>query len=241
MGPAEIESIKAIKQSTGSTRVSAWNRVRIDDVLASLKSGVDVAHLCAPIRESHLVKKLGQSWATLSQELKACLDLVRGAGLLASVGLEDVSRASSDELVRAADLLDSLNVKLVRLSDTVGVLTPSRTKSLVSYFKGRGFTVEFHGHNDLGLAYANSLIAALSGAELLDVTVAGVGERAGNCSLAKLIALGASWLDFDVSLESALELEAETEALFNRRAYILDLLNAKTAVETFLKNDARSV
>jgi homocitrate synthase NifV len=71
----------------------------------------------------------------------------------------------------------------VRFADTVGILNPMNTFELIKKLKdnsGIG-TVEFHGHNDLGMATGNSLAAAAAGADYISTTVNGLGERAGNC------------------------------------------------------------
>jgi homocitrate synthase NifV len=228
MGSREVESFKAIKSVCQRALVSAWNRVRVADARASLSSGADLIHLCLPVSKSHLEKKLRLSWSSLSAELTRCLQLVRDGGVEVSVGLEDASRATEEELNRAADLLEANGVKLVRLSDTVGVLTPTRVRSLVSFLVKRGFLVEFHGHNDLGLAAANALVAALAGAERLDVTLSGVGERVGNCALANFVALTSDKLELGVTPLDALRLENLARPLLDRQSYVQSLLASPT-------------
>ncbi|MDR2423075.1 MAG: homocitrate synthase [Deltaproteobacteria bacterium] len=226
MGPKEVEAVKAIKDVCANAQVAAWNRIRSQDVLASLRAGVDVVHLCLPVGEAHLARKIRKPWAELIADLAVCLSLARERGALVSVGLEDASRASLDELNRAADSLAALEVQSLRLSDTVGALTPGQTRRLVGHFVGLGFRVEFHGHNDLGLAEANSFVAALAGAEILDATLAGVGERAGNCGLSRLLAFAAERLDFGLTLKEAEALEELARPKLERRLYVQRLIKA---------------
>jgi homocitrate synthase NifV len=231
MGEREIAAIKAIKAACQKAKVSAWCRIRTDDAKAAVESGADAIHLCLPIREEQLKRRLGKSWGAILDELLKCLALAKDAGAMVSVGLEDFSRANFPEIERAADFLAGNEIKRVRLSDTVGILTPSRVKRLVGYFFERGFSVEFHGHNDLGLAEANAYSAALAGAELLDVTLFGVGERAGNCSLTRLLALGGDRLDLGVDPKTAKELEDLAAPLIRRDDYIRELLNSPFSLE----------
>jgi homocitrate synthase NifV len=77
----------------------------------------------------------------------------------------------------------------VRVSDTVGILNPFTAATLIGRVKraAPSLRVSFHAHNDLGMAVANTLAAAQAGADTLDCTVNGLGERAGNCALEELL------------------------------------------------------
>ena len=72
----------------------------------------------------------------------------------------------------------------MRIADTVGIATPfSITAILTELLTSSKMALEFHGHNDLGMATANAICAAQAGVEALSVTVNGLGERAGNAAL----------------------------------------------------------
>jgi homocitrate synthase NifV len=72
----------------------------------------------------------------------------------------------------------------VRIADTVGIANPLTVASLVAFLKQhRAPALEFHAHNDCGMAAANAVTAVMSGAESVSVTVLGIGERAGNAAL----------------------------------------------------------
>jgi homocitrate synthase NifV len=127
------------------------------------------------------------------------------------VGYEDASRANIRFLLSLADMLESMEVAFIRYADTVGVLTPSLTSTAIGAMRAHTSTpIGLHAHNDLGMAAANSLAAAQAGARYIDVTLFGIGERAGNCDL-KLFARSAGRLyDFkpDQAELSALEEQA---------------------------------
>ena len=75
--------------------------------------------------------------------------------------------------------------------DTVGVLTPetaaARTRMLLALARPRGVRLRVHFHNDLGLATANTLAAIKAGADIVHLTVGGLGERAGNAPLEETV------------------------------------------------------
>jgi homocitrate synthase NifV len=226
MGPSEEKTISAVKEVCPKALISSWNRIRREDVLASLRTPVDLIHLCLPVTKAHLTKKLGLLWPELIDNLSQCLDLINNSPNppAISVGLEDASRATLAELDRAAESLLNLGIRRVRLSDTVGILTPLKTRQMVGFLVKYGFQTEFHGHNDLGLAEANSLAAVFGGAQFLDTTLAGIGERAGNCGLARLVSMADREVDVGVSLQKARALEDLLPGLEARRSYMLDLI-----------------
>jgi homocitrate synthase NifV len=77
----------------------------------------------------------------------------------------------------------------VRIADTVGMLTPYSTFQLIRNIKTQlpTLSIDFHGHNDLGMATANAITAWEAGADNLSVTVNGLGERAGNSALEEVM------------------------------------------------------
>jgi homocitrate synthase NifV len=75
----------------------------------------------------------------------------------------------------------------VRVADTVGIATPTSIIELIHRLKAASYTaLEFHAHNDLGMATANAYTALEAGCEAVSVSVTGLGERAGNAALEEL-------------------------------------------------------
>jgi 2-isopropylmalate synthase len=107
--------------------------------------------------------------------------------------LEDAVRCPPATLRRVYEVALELGITRVTLCDTVGAASPAGTRSLVRwsawYFASREHPValEWHGHNDRGLALANSLAAVAAGCARVHGTVLGTGERAGNASIDQLI------------------------------------------------------
>jgi len=117
------------------------------------------------------------------------LEFAKTNGLTVCIGCEDASRADFDFLIRFALAAQEAGADTIRLSDTVGRLDPFGVFELVGRIKEQiGIPLEFHPHNDLGLATANALAAVRAGATRLSVTVLGLGERAGNAALEEVAA-----------------------------------------------------
>ncbi|MET0408764.1 MAG: homocitrate synthase, partial [Hyphomicrobium sp.] len=100
------------------------------------------------------------------------------------VGGEDTSRANLDFLLEVVSAVKNAGARRFRIADTLSVLEPFATHALVAALRAESdLELEFHGHDDLGLATANTLAAIRAGASHASVTVIGLGERAGNAPL----------------------------------------------------------
>ncbi|MGH2508801.1 MAG: LeuA family protein [Ktedonobacteraceae bacterium] len=129
----------------------------------------------------------------IAQILAAALPLIqriRDAGRYVRFSAEDAFRSDLVELLTVFDAVVEAGVERIGLPDTVGIATPRQVENLVRLFHQRYPTVgiEFHGHNDTGCALANTIAALEGGADCLDVTVLGIGERNGIAPLSGLIA-----------------------------------------------------
>jgi 2-isopropylmalate synthase len=105
---------------------------------------------------------------------------------------EDASRTDFEYLCRVIEAVIKVGATTINVPDTVGYATPDEfgdliirlRESVVSLDK---VTLSVHCHNDLGLAVANSVTAILNGAQQVECTVNGIGERAGNASLEEIV------------------------------------------------------
>ncbi len=106
----------------------------------------------------------------------------------------DASRTNRDFLVRILEATIAAGATTVNIPDTVGYAVPSEFGDLIKYLFENVSNIEkavvsVHCHNDLGLATANSLAAVMNGARQIEVTVNGIGERAGNTALEEVVML----------------------------------------------------
>lgn len=188
MGKYEKDSICKIMENRYRARVSTWNRMNKEDIRHSFDCKPDIIHISAPVSYVHIYSKLKKNKVWLQNNLKECVDFALEKGYMVTVGFEDASRADITFVINIAEMLKDMGVKTVRFADTVGVLTPSRAYQAISEIKSHtGISLGIHAHNDLGMAVANSLEASRAGAEFIDTTLFGIGERAGNCDLNQFI------------------------------------------------------
>lgn len=199
MGDYEKDTIIKILENRKNTRISTWNRMNREDILHSFDCHPDIIHISAPMSYVHIYSKLKKNKGWLQKNLQDCVSLALDKGYAVTVGFEDASRADITFMIAVAEMLKDMGVLNIRYADTVGVLTPSRAYQAVSEIRNHtGIAVGIHAHNDLGMAVANSLEAARAGADYIDTTLFGIGERAGNCDLSQFVA--ASHHIFDLGL-----------------------------------------
>ena len=101
---------------------------------------------------------------------------------------EDAGRANPEFLARMVEAVIEAGATVVNIPDTTGYCLPSEYGKKIKYIKDNvpnidKATISVHCHNDLGMATANAITGVMNGARQIEVTVNGVGERAGNTSL----------------------------------------------------------
>lgn len=188
MGQKEQESIRAVVDALERAQAIAWCRMREEDIDAAVASGVQRVNLSIPLSDVQMRAKLR---CRPDQVLERIRNTVREAvrrGLQVNVGGEDASRADIGFVLRALLAAEEAGAKRFRFADTLGVLDPFAAYALFRRLSAESdLELEFHGHDDLGLATANTLAAVRGGATHVSVCVLGLGERAGNAALEQTV------------------------------------------------------
>ncbi|MEU9357971.1 LeuA family protein [Streptomyces sp. NPDC048301] len=141
------------------------------------------------------IRQYVEDWdiATIQRNIVSSAATCRRANVDFVLVLEDAVRCTPEVLGQVYEAAIDSGVTRLTLCDTVGAALPQGTAALVhwtrQYFAERQRTValEWHGHNDRGLALANSLTALALGCARVHGTILGIGERAGNASLDQLM------------------------------------------------------
>ncbi len=188
MGPGEQADIAAVAALGLDCRLSAWCRARLEDLTAARRCNVDGVHISLPVSSIHL-SALGKDHAWVLKQLRTLIPMARDLFDRVTVGAQDATRAEPDRIFEFAAVAQAMGVHQLRIADTVGICHPGTIAELVRRLKQAVplLPLEFHGHNDLGLATANALCAAEAGAEAVSLTVNGLGERAGNAALEQVV------------------------------------------------------
>jgi homocitrate synthase NifV len=204
MGESECETLRRIAALDLPCRVTAWCRARWDDLLSAQRCGVRAVHISLPASDIQL-QSLGRSREWVLQTIEALAGEACGVFDYVSLGAQDASRAERGFLRMMATAAEEVGVRRFRLADTVGVWDPVATLETFLLLRQSvpGLGLGFHGHNDLGMATANSLAALRGGAAAIDVTVGGLGERAGNAALEEVAVAARVACNMDLGIETS--------------------------------------
>jgi len=212
----EKETIIKIVENRKNAVVSVWSRLVPSDIEHAIDTRPGIIHVSVPVSQIHIREKLRRDENWVIEQLRACLALVEKSGIPLSAGFEDAFRSQTersnlDFMETVAKILLDSGVTRMRLSDTVGIASPALCREVVNEFSARldgRAELGIHAHNDFGMAVANTLESLKSGCLYADVTVGGIGERAGNCNLAHLVHAGASLFDWGMTVPAAKKLQS---------------------------------
>ncbi|MFC7203029.1 LeuA family protein, partial [Haloferax namakaokahaiae] len=155
------------------------------DIDAAVDAGVDVIDVFAPTSERQRTKLLGKSADELQSLVGETVERANETGLEVHFTAMDGFRTDVDVLAR---LFESVDATYLTIADTVGSKTPFEVSTFLDELPTTPSRLGVHFHDDLGVATANALTAVNYGVEKVDVSVGGIGERAGNVPLEEFVA-----------------------------------------------------
>lgn len=204
MGSREVEDIRTIIRAGFSFKTLSWCRASRHDIQMARQAGTNGIHLSFPVSEL-LLKLMNKNRDWVFKTMYSLVDEAASCFEYVTIGAQDASRAETDFLKDFVMAASAMGVSRIRIADTVGTLNPFSTAALITEIRKVEplLPLEFHAHNDLGMATANTLAAYQSGAECLSVTVNGLGERAGNAPLEEV----AMALEYSMGVQSGLNTE----------------------------------
>jgi homocitrate synthase NifV len=189
MGPREIEEIAAIGVMLSKAVPIAWCRMTRADVDAARKTGLTRVNLSVPLSDIQIHAKLKADRAQVLARIHDVVSYARDCGLAVAMGGEDSGRADLGFLIIAAEAAARAGAHRFRFADTLGSMEPFGVHEVFRTLRAAlPLELEFHGHDDLGLATANTLAAIRGGATHASVCILGLGERAGNAALEEVVA-----------------------------------------------------
>ncbi len=207
--PGDLEAVKMIANSVGRrARTDRNGKIAAPPIIAGLaranKNDIDKAweavqgavrpriHTFLATSDIHMEHKLRMS---RDDVLETVGDMVQYANSLCQdveFSPEDAGRSDPEFLVKVLEVAIQAGATTLNIPDTVGYTTPEEYGALIKYLRenvpgGKDVIFSLHCHNDLGLATANTLAGIKAGARQMEVTINGIGERAGNTSLEETV------------------------------------------------------
>ncbi|OXM13746.1 2-isopropylmalate synthase [Paenibacillus herberti] len=194
--PGEFAAIRQISRELQGVEIVGFARAVKGDIDAAVKATQDAArrrlHIFISSSDIHLQYQLRMSRAEVIARTREVLAYGKQFVQEIEFSAMDATRSDLDFLTELTEVAISEGATIINLPDTLGYALPEEISHMFTSVRRRargGDTVRYsaHCHDDLGLAAANSLAAVRAGASQVEVTVNGIGERAGNCSLEELV------------------------------------------------------
>jgi len=184
MGSVACEEIREVVSLKPGCLLTSWCRALEADLDLAAECGTNGVHISFPV-SSILLQAIGKDPHWVLKRMKRLIPFALERFRWVSVGAQDAFRADLAFLKRFVWSAAACGAHRVRIADTVGLAIPSRVVDMVNGLASLiGYrALEFHGHNDLGMATANTIAAIEAGIGCVSVTVNGLGERAGNAPL----------------------------------------------------------
>ncbi|MCB0062658.1 MAG: 2-isopropylmalate synthase [Caldilineaceae bacterium] len=207
--PGDLDAVRQIANTVGRTpRLDKDGKSTAPPIIAGLaranKNDIDKAweavqgatrpriHTFLATSDIHMEHKLRMS---RDEVLETVGDMVQYAASFCQdveFSPEDAGRSDPEFLVKVLEVAIQAGATTLNIPDTVGYTTPEEYGALIKHLRenvpgGKDVIFSLHCHNDLGLATANTLAGIKAGARQIEVTMNGIGERAGNTSLEETV------------------------------------------------------
>jgi 2-isopropylmalate synthase len=192
----DMEAVSHVAQKMQRTGVAGLARTNKDDIdkawAAVSNAQKPRIHVFIATSDIHMEHKLGMSREQVLESAVAGVKYAKSFTDSVEFSAEDASRSDRDFLCKIFEAAIAAGATTINIPDTVGYAIPEEFADLVRYVKDHTpsihqATISVHCHNDLGLATANTLAAIIAGARQAEVTINGIGERAGNTSLEEVV------------------------------------------------------
>ena len=192
----DFEAVQMIAKKLRNVEVAALARTSqkdIDTAWGAIKEAAHPRlHIFIATSDIHLQHKLQLNRDQVVAKAVEAVTYAKQFTDNIEFSAEDGSRTDRNFVCRIFEAVISAGATTVNLPDTVGYAIPSEFADLIAYIKANTPNIgkailSVHCHDDLGLATANTLASIGAGAQQVEVTVNGIGERAGNTSLEEVV------------------------------------------------------
>jgi 2-isopropylmalate synthase len=194
--PGDLAAVKEIARYVHGPAVAALARAILPDIDAAWEAVREaehpIIHIFLATSEIHLKHKLNISQEEALQRVKAMVEYARKLCPTVEFSAEDATRTERDYLCRVCETAIRAGASIIDLPDTVGYMMPNEYgemfRSMREHVSGVDrIILSAHCHNDLGMATANTLAAISAGVGQIEVTINGLGERAGNTAMEEVV------------------------------------------------------
>ena len=186
--PGDLNVIQEIARRSRGVAIAGLAQAYVSDIDAAWQAIREaeqpIIHVFFATSDIHLKYKFKISREEALEQIRSAVAYARTLCPTVEFSAEDATRSDWDYLCRVFEVAIKSGATTINVPDTVGYTLPQEYEALFRYLRERvpgmeSVTMSAHCHNDLGMATANTLAAIRAGARQVEVTINGLGERAG--------------------------------------------------------------
>lgn len=200
--PDDLNAVQRISREVGTENgptIAGLARAVESDIRTAWEGVKDAAkpriHTFLGTSPSHLQYQLGINQEQALERIRAAVTLARSLTDDVEFSPMDAGRTDIEFLIKVCALAVECGATTLNIPDTVGYVTPNEWYETLNTLivetpgagPGSGVIWSVHCHNDLGMATANTLAGVMAGVRQVEVTMNGIGERAGNTSMEEVV------------------------------------------------------
>ena len=223
----DFEAVSLIASKVSRPVICALSRAKEEDIDVAWQAIKEAAnpriHTFVMASDIQIKKQLNKSYAEVLEMVSMAVSRAKRHVWDVEFSPMDATRANFDFLLEMIGLAIKNGATVINIPDTVGISTPDSFGQLIKYlveafpWLGDKVTLSVHCHNDLGMATANALVALQNGANQVECTINGLGERAGNTALEEIAMI------IDTLPDLALETNVKTPEISKTSRLITNL------------------
>jgi 2-isopropylmalate synthase len=242
--PGDFEGVRAVARTLTGPTVASLARTRPEDIDAAADALAEARrsriHIFIATSPVHMEHKLGLEPQEVLEHARRAVAYAASRVDEVEFSCEDATRSDPAFVARACRLAIRAGATVINLPDTVGYALPGQYASFLADVRRRcpelrGVTLSVHCHNDLGLAVANTLAGVQAGADQVECTVNGIGERAGNASLEEIVMalkVRSDHFEVETSIETE-EIVRASRLVSQRTGYVVQPNKAVVGANAF--------
>ncbi|MGN6249742.1 MAG: 2-isopropylmalate synthase [Ginsengibacter sp.] len=194
--PGDFNSVEQISKNIKNATVCALSRAVQKDIEVAAQAlkyaKKPRIHTGIGTSDFHIKSKFNSNREDILKRAVQCVKWARNYTDDIEFYAEDAGRTENEYLARVIEAVIAAGATTVNIPDTTGYCMPHQYGEKIAFLKNNVSNIDkavisCHCHNDLGLATANSIAGAISGARQIECTINGLGERAGNTSLEEVV------------------------------------------------------
>lgn len=183
----EFQAVKRIARDIDIT-VCGLARALKPDIDSCIDADVQMIHTFISTSPQHLKYQMEKSEDEVYRMAVDAVQYVVDHGIPCMFSPMDATRTELPYLIRVCKGVEKAGASIINIPDTVGVMYPSGMRDLIENIRKEiKIDIDVHCHNDFGMAVANTLASVEAGANQVQVTINGLGERAGNADLEQVV------------------------------------------------------